>query len=41
MPFAESPKETLSVIRNFLKDDKSVASKIPVEIEQRLKAAMY
>jgi proline iminopeptidase len=34
--FIESPVELFSIIRHFLRDDNSVATSIPVEIEERL-----
>ena len=37
----ESPDETFSVIRNFLKDDKSVRTSIPAEIKEKLKAVSF
>ncbi|MHC4574456.1 MAG: alpha/beta fold hydrolase [Planctomycetota bacterium] len=41
MPFVESAKETFSLIRSFLRDDKTVASRIPPEIEERLKSVSF
>ena len=37
----ESPDETFSVIRNFLKDDKSVRTSIPADIKEKLKAVSF
>ena len=37
----ESRDETFSVIRNFLKDDKSVRTSIPAEIKEKLKAVSF
>jgi len=37
----ESPDQVFPIIRDFLKDDKSVASKIPPEIEGELKSVSF
>jgi proline iminopeptidase len=41
MPFVESPGKTFSLIGSFLRDDKSVASRIPPEIEEKLKSVSF
>ncbi|HUU27887.1 MAG TPA: proline iminopeptidase-family hydrolase [archaeon] len=39
--FVESPEEFFPVMRDFLLDDKSVASSIPAELEERLKSKSF
>jgi len=39
--FVEAPEQTFSLIRNFLRDDKSVATTIPPEIEGELKSVSF
>jgi proline iminopeptidase len=39
--FIESPNELFSIIRNFLRDDSSVETSIPLEIEAKLKSILF
>jgi len=39
--FLESPAALFSILGDFLRDDKSVATSIPVEIEERLKSRSF